>query len=106
MCAKKHHLVDTLYECLSSSVHIFAFFYSLVIISLSTLNVQIIEEDASLVEIGPRLVLNLIKVFQGSFGGPTLYENPEFQSPNMVKPSWNPTFYFVNMHFVGGNLEV
>uniref|UniRef100_A0A7N6BD69 Ribosome biogenesis protein BRX1 homolog n=2 Tax=Anabas testudineus TaxID=64144 RepID=A0A7N6BD69_ANATE len=46
-------------------------------------NYQIIEEDASLVEIGPRFVLNLIKIFQGSFGGPTLYENPYFQSPNM-----------------------
>lgn len=45
-------------------------------------NYQIIEEDASLVEIGPRFVLNLIKIFQGSFGGPTLYENPHFQSPN------------------------
>ncbi|XP_024154955.1 ribosome biogenesis protein BRX1 homolog [Oryzias melastigma] len=46
-------------------------------------NYQIIEEDASLVEIGPRFVLNLIKIFQGSFGGPTLYENPGFQSPNL-----------------------
>ncbi|KAI5612775.1 ribosome biogenesis protein BRX1-like, partial [Silurus asotus] len=48
-------------------------------------NFQIIEEDASLVEIGPRFVLNLIKVFQGSFGGPTLYENPHFQSPNAYR---------------------
>ncbi|RXN07923.1 ribosome biogenesis BRX1-like protein [Labeo rohita] len=48
-------------------------------------NYQIIEEDASLVEIGPRFVLNLIKIFQGSFGGPTLYENPHFQSPNMQR---------------------
>ncbi|XP_005241249.4 ribosome biogenesis protein BRX1 homolog [Falco biarmicus] len=46
-------------------------------------NYQIIEECASLVEIGPRFVLNLIKIFQGSFGGPTLYENPHYQSPNM-----------------------
>ncbi|XP_075444010.1 ribosome biogenesis protein BRX1 homolog [Ascaphus truei] len=46
-------------------------------------NYQIMEEDAALVEIGPRFVLNLIKVFQGSFGGPTLYENPHYQSPNM-----------------------
>ncbi|XP_069820872.1 ribosome biogenesis protein BRX1 homolog [Dendropsophus ebraccatus] len=46
-------------------------------------NYQIIEEDASLVEIGPRFVLNLIKIFKGSFGGPTLYENPHYQSPNM-----------------------
>ncbi|XP_008169964.2 ribosome biogenesis protein BRX1 homolog [Chrysemys picta bellii] len=46
-------------------------------------NYQIMEEDAALVEIGPRFVLNLIKIFQGSFGGPTLYENPHYQSPNM-----------------------
>uniref|UniRef100_A0A8C5AX94 Ribosome biogenesis protein BRX1 homolog n=2 Tax=Gadus morhua TaxID=8049 RepID=A0A8C5AX94_GADMO len=46
-------------------------------------NYQIIEEDGSLVEIGPRFVLNIIKIFQGSFGGPTLFENPHFQSPNM-----------------------
>nr|ADO27860.1 brix domain-containing protein 2 [Ictalurus furcatus] len=48
-------------------------------------NYQIIEEDASLVEIGPRFVLNLIKIFHGSFGGPTLYENPHFQSPNAYR---------------------
>nr|XP_056704468.1 ribosome biogenesis protein BRX1 homolog [Euleptes europaea] len=46
-------------------------------------NYQIVEEDAALVEIGPRFVLNLIKIFQGSFGGQTLYENPHYQSPNM-----------------------
>uniref|UniRef100_F7E3M4 Ribosome biogenesis protein BRX1 homolog n=1 Tax=Xenopus tropicalis TaxID=8364 RepID=F7E3M4_XENTR len=46
-------------------------------------NYQVIEEDAALVEIGPRFVLNLIKIFKGSFGGPTLYENPHYQSPNM-----------------------
>uniref|UniRef100_A0A8D0FYN2 Ribosome biogenesis protein BRX1 homolog n=1 Tax=Sphenodon punctatus TaxID=8508 RepID=A0A8D0FYN2_SPHPU len=46
-------------------------------------NYQIIEEDAALVEIGPRFVLNPIKIFQGSFGGPALYENPHYQSPNM-----------------------
>ncbi|XP_066472309.1 ribosome biogenesis protein BRX1 homolog [Tiliqua scincoides] len=46
-------------------------------------NYQIVEEDMALVEIGPRFVLNLIKIFQGSFGGPTLYENPHYQSPNM-----------------------
>ncbi|XP_016349723.1 ribosome biogenesis protein BRX1 homolog isoform X2 [Sinocyclocheilus anshuiensis] len=40
------------------------------------------EEDASLVEIGPRFVLNLIRIFQGSFGGPTLYESPHFEPPN------------------------
>ncbi|XP_075943611.1 ribosome biogenesis protein BRX1 homolog [Anarhichas minor] len=46
-------------------------------------NYQIMEEDAALVEVGPRFVLNLIKIFQGSFGGPTLFENQDFLSPNM-----------------------
>ena len=51
---------------------------------------QIIEEDASLAEIGPRFALNLIKIFSGSFGGPVLYENPEYVSPNVVRPQgWN-----------------
>ncbi|XP_061472068.1 ribosome biogenesis protein BRX1 homolog [Rhineura floridana] len=45
-------------------------------------NYQIVD-DGALVEIGPRFVLNLIKIFQGSFGGQTLYENPHYQSPNM-----------------------
>lgn len=58
-----------------------------VFVIISLCHVQIMEEDASLVEVGPRFVLNLIKIFQGSFGGPTLYENPDFQSPNMVKSS-------------------
>ncbi|XP_012873844.1 PREDICTED: vacuolar protein sorting-associated protein 13A [Dipodomys ordii] len=48
-------------------------------------NFQIIEEDAALVEIGPHFVLSRIKIFQGSFGGPTLYENPHYQSPNMYR---------------------
>uniref|UniRef100_A0A8C1HFW8 Ribosome biogenesis protein BRX1 homolog n=1 Tax=Cyprinus carpio carpio TaxID=630221 RepID=A0A8C1HFW8_CYPCA len=43
---------------------------------------QITEEDVSLVEIGPRFVLNLIIIFQGSLGGPTLCENPHFLSLN------------------------
>ena len=33
---------------------------------------------------GPRFVLNLIKVFEGSFGGATLYENPNYITPNAV----------------------
>jgi ribosome biogenesis protein BRX1 len=38
-----------------------------------------------LVEIGPRFVLNPIKIFNGSFGGATLWENPDFVSPNTVR---------------------
>ena len=34
--------------------------------------------------IGPRFVLNPIKVFDGSFGGRTLYENPRYVTPNAV----------------------
>ncbi|KAH3849176.1 ribosome biogenesis protein BRX1 homolog [Dreissena polymorpha] len=45
-------------------------------------NYQILEEDGSLVEIGPRFVLNPIRIFEGSFGGPTLFTNPHYVSPN------------------------
>ena len=38
--------------------------------------------STSLVEIGPRFVLNPIRIFRGSFGGQTLYRNPEYISPN------------------------
>ena len=40
------------------------------------------EEDASLVEIGPRFVLNPIKIFAGSFSGAVLWSNPNFVTPN------------------------
>lgn len=42
-------------------------------------------ENASLVEVGPRFCLNPIKIFGGSFGGPTLYDNPDYTSPNAVR---------------------
>lgn len=41
--------------------------------------------DLMLVEIGPRFVLNPIKVFGGSFGGVTLWDNPSFVSPNALR---------------------
>ncbi|KAJ3085628.1 Ribosome biogenesis protein brx1 [Quaeritorhiza haematococci] len=43
------------------------------------------EKDISLVEIGPRFVLKIIRIFDGSFGGRTLFENPDYVSPNMVR---------------------
>ncbi|KAJ1959603.1 Ribosome biogenesis protein brx1 [Dipsacomyces acuminosporus] len=43
------------------------------------------SEKPTLVEIGPRFVLNTIRIFEGSFGGPTLYENPRYISPNAVR---------------------
>ncbi|KAK7203431.1 Brix domain-containing protein [Myxozyma melibiosi] len=39
----------------------------------------------SLVEIGPRFVMTLISVIEGSFSGPLIYENKEFISPNAVR---------------------
>uniref|UniRef100_A0A182JBQ1 Ribosome biogenesis protein BRX1 homolog n=1 Tax=Anopheles atroparvus TaxID=41427 RepID=A0A182JBQ1_ANOAO len=42
---------------------------------------QILSEDGGLVEIGPRFVMNPIKVFDGSFSGTTIWENAEYQSP-------------------------
>jgi ribosome biogenesis protein BRX1 len=35
-----------------------------------------------LVEIGPRFVLIPIRIFSGSFGGATLYQNPSYVTPN------------------------
>lgn len=43
------------------------------------------SEATSLVEIGPRFVLNPIRIFRGSFGGQTLYQNPHFVSPNEIR---------------------
>lgn len=43
------------------------------------------ENTTSLVEIGPRFVLNPIRIFRGSFGGQALYHNPEFISPNKIR---------------------
>lgn len=36
-------------------------------------------------EVGPRIVLNPIRVFEGSLGGPTLWKNPTFVPPNVVR---------------------
>nr|CAG4644903.1 EOG090X08JU [Leptodora kindtii] len=47
-------------------------------------NFQIIEEDGQMAEIGPRFVLNPIKIFNGSFGGETLWENPNYVTPNAL----------------------
>lgn len=44
-------------------------------------NFQILSEDGGLAEIGPRYVLNPVKLFRDSFCGPTLWENPTYVSP-------------------------
>ncbi len=52
-------------------------------------NYQIVDKndraegkDTSLVEIGPRFVLVPIRIFSGSMGGATLYQNQAYVSPN------------------------
>ncbi|KAF6069408.1 Brix domain family protein [Candida albicans] len=42
-------------------------------------------DQLNLVEIGPRLVLTLITVLEGSFSGPKIYENKQYVSPNFVR---------------------
>ena len=43
------------------------------------------ESDINLVEIGPRFCLTPIIIQEGSFGGPLIYENKMFVSPNQVR---------------------
>ncbi|KAL6345142.1 hypothetical protein AAG906_013626 [Vitis piasezkii] len=42
-------------------------------------------DKITLVEVDPRFCLNPIKIFGSSFGGPTLYENPFYISPNEIR---------------------
>lgn len=43
------------------------------------------DTDINLIEIGPRFVLTPIIIQEGSFGGPILYENKRFISPNKIR---------------------
>lgn len=43
------------------------------------------ETTLELVEIGPRFCMTMICILEGSFGGPLIYENKEFVSPNQVR---------------------
>lgn len=51
-------------------------------------NFQILTEDGALAEIGPRFVLNPVKIFSGSFGSDTLWDNPHYISPAKVIHSY------------------
>ncbi|KAL1497272.1 hypothetical protein ABEB36_008264 [Hypothenemus hampei] len=48
-------------------------------------NFQILSEDGAVAEIGPRFVLNPVKIFSGSFGGVPLWENPFYMSPSKYR---------------------
>lgn len=41
--------------------------------------------EVKLIEVGPRMVATPIVIQEGSFGGPIIYENKEFVSPNQVR---------------------
>ena len=43
------------------------------------------DTKISLVEIGPRFVMTPIVILEGSFGGPVIYDNREFVSPNQIR---------------------
>lgn len=43
------------------------------------------ETEISLIEIGPRFVMTPIVIQESSFGGPIIYENKEFVSPNQIR---------------------
>ena len=43
------------------------------------------DSKISLVEIGPRFVLTPIVILESSFGGPVIYENRQFVSPNQIR---------------------
>ncbi|XP_063379347.1 ribosome biogenesis protein BRX1 homolog isoform X1 [Cydia fagiglandana] len=52
-------------------------------------NYQILSEDGALAEIGPRFVLNPVKIFSGSFGGVTIWENPKYVSPAKLRQAFS-----------------
>ena len=43
------------------------------------------ETGVKLVEVGPRFVLTPIVILEGSFGGPVIFENKMYVSPNLVR---------------------
>ena len=45
---------------------------------------KVTPDALGLVEVGPRVTLNPIKMLEGSFSGPVLYSNPDYVSPNLV----------------------
>jgi len=43
------------------------------------------EQPVELIEIGPRFVLDIIRIFNGSMGGQTIYTNPNYLPPNLLR---------------------
>ena len=53
--------------------------------AVNKISKKLTETKISLVEIGPRFVLTPIVILESSFGGPVIYENKEFVSPNQLR---------------------
>lgn len=56
--------------------------------SKDNLEEKVLDEANSgvkLVEVGPRMVLTPIVILEGSFGGPVIFENKMYVSPNLVR---------------------
>ncbi|KAK2724556.1 hypothetical protein QYM36_001152 [Artemia franciscana] len=68
-------------------------------------NFQILEEDGQLVEIGPRFVMNPIKIFEGSFNGQVLWENRHYVSPNLKLVLSQHSFSSVALPITEDSLE-
>lgn len=45
-----------------------------------------------LIEIGPRFIMNPIKCFEGSMGGPTLWQNSNYIAPSKMRSKKMATF--------------
>ncbi|CAC01521.1 Ribosome biogenesis protein brx1 [Schizosaccharomyces pombe] len=43
------------------------------------------KDPVTLIEIGPRFVMTIINILEGSFGGPVIYKNDTFVSSTMVR---------------------
>jgi ribosome biogenesis protein BRX1 len=75
--------------------HVFCFYYidsriwfrnyQIVMDPETTGGRKVEKRDPVLVEIGPRFVLNPIRIFAGSFGGLSLWDNGQYVSPNQQR---------------------
>ena len=48
-------------------------------------NYQILQNSSGLAEIGPRFVMEPIKIMNGSFQGEVIYKNPKFKTPSALR---------------------
>lgn len=62
----------------------------------------------NLVEIGPRMVLIPIRIFSGSLGGATLYQNPAFVTPNEERSSMkkNKGYVYIAVIYTFCNIDM